>query len=107
MTESYKEQLAVRCKHFFDPETFTFTYVVDAGPGTACAIIDSVLNYDPKSGRTRTQSADEVIAYVKANQLKTEWLLETHAHADHLSAAPYLKQALGGKIAIGSAIQTV
>jgi len=107
MTESNKGKLAMRYQHFFDPETFTFTYVVDAGPGTACAIIDSVLNYDPKSGRTRTQSADEVIAYVKANNLKTEWLLETHAHADHLSAAPYLKQALGGKIAIGSAIKTV
>ncbi len=97
----------MRYQHFFDPETFTFTHVIDAGPGTACAIIDSVLNYDPKSGRTWTQSADEVIAYVTANQLKTEWLLETHAHADHLSAAPYLKQALGGKIAIGSAIKTV
>jgi glyoxylase-like metal-dependent hydrolase (beta-lactamase superfamily II) len=97
----------MRCKHFFDSDTSTFTYVVDAGPDSACAIIDSVLNYDPKSGRTQTKSADEVIAYVKANQLKTEWLLETHAHADHLSAAPYLKRELGGKIAIGSAIRTV
>lgn len=97
----------MRCKHFFDPQTFTFTHVVDAGPGTACAIIDSVLNYDPKSGRTQTQSADEVIAYVTTNRLQTEWLLETHAHADHLSAAPYLKKKLGGKIAIGAAIKTV
>ncbi|MFO7747710.1 MAG: MBL fold metallo-hydrolase [Orrella sp.] len=97
----------MRCKHFFDQDTSTFTYVVDNGPGTACAIIDSVLSYDPKSGRTHTEGADEIIAYVKDNALKTEWLLETHAHADHLSAAPYLRQNLGGKIAIGSAIKTV
>lgn len=97
----------MRCQHFFDQGTSTFTYVVDDGPGTACAIIDPVLNYDPKSGRTDTTGADEVIAYVRANDLKTQWLLETHAHADHLSAAPYLREQLGGKIAIGSAIKTV
>lgn len=97
----------MRCQPFFDPATFTYTYVVDAGDGTACAIIDSVLDYDPKSGRTKTDSADAVIAYVKQHQLKTQWLLETHAHADHFSAAPYLKRALGGQIAIGQAIQTV
>jgi len=97
----------MRCQSFFDADTFTFTYVVDNGPGTHCAVIDSVLNYDPKSGRTATTSADEVIAYVHANQLRTQWLLETHAHADHLSAAPYLKKSLGGKIAIGQAIRTV
>jgi glyoxylase-like metal-dependent hydrolase (beta-lactamase superfamily II) len=97
----------MRCQSFFDADTFTFTYVVDNGPGTHCAVIDSVLNYDPKSGRTTTTSADEVIAYVHANQLRTQWLLETHAHADHLSAAPYLKKSLGGKIAIGQAIRTV
>jgi len=99
--------LFMRCQSFFDADTFTFTYVVDNGPGTHCAVIDSVLNYDPKSGRTTTTSADEVIAYVHANQLRTQWLLETHAHADHLSAAPYLKKSLGGKIAIGQAIRTV
>jgi len=81
--------------------------VVDNGPGTVCAVIDPVLNYDPKSGRTDTDGADQVIAYVQANDLITQWLLETHAHADHLSAAPYLRQQLGGKIAIGSAIKTV
>lgn len=97
----------MRVQPFFDKDTSTFTYVVDNGPGSACAIIDSVLNYDPKSGRTNTASADAVIEHVKANDLKTEWLLETHAHADHLSAAPYLKRELGGKIAIGEAIQTV
>lgn len=97
----------MRVQPFFDNDTSTFTYVVDNGPGTACAVIDSVLDYDPKSGRTSTAGADAVIAYVKNNQLKTEWLLETHAHADHLSAAPYLKRTLGGKIAIGEAIKTV
>jgi glyoxylase-like metal-dependent hydrolase (beta-lactamase superfamily II) len=97
----------MRCKAFFDEDTFTFTYVVDGGPGSDCAVIDSVLNYDPKSGRTSTTSADQVIEYVQSEKLKTEWLLETHAHADHLSAAPYLKRALGGKIAIGEAIRSV
>lgn len=97
----------MRVQPFFDNDTSTFTYVVDNGPGTACAIIDSVLNYDPKSGRTNTAGADAVIEFIKTHDLKTEWLLETHAHADHLSAAPYLKRELGGKIAIGEAIKTV
>lgn len=97
----------MRVQPFFDNDTSTFTYVVDNGPGTACAIIDSVLNYDPKSGRTDTAGADAVIEFVKSHNLTTEWLLETHAHADHLSAAPYLKRQLGGKIAIGEAIKTV
>lgn len=91
----------------FDPATCTLTYVVHNGPGTPCAIIDSVLDYDPKSGRTRTTSADKVIAYVTEHSLKVEWLLETHAHADHLSAAPYLKQRLGGKTAIGRKISLI
>ena len=76
----------------FDPATWTVSYIVHHGPGTACAIIDSVLDYDPKSGRTRTTSADKVVAYVQENQLRVEWILETHAHADHITAAPYLKQ---------------
>lgn len=97
----------MRCRSFFDADTFTFTHVVDAGPSTPCAIIDSVMNYDPKSGRTSTTSADQVIDYVRTEELQVQWLLETHAHADHLSAAPYLKQRLGGKIAIGQAICTV
>ena len=91
----------------FDKATWTVTYVVHDGPGTACAIIDSVLDYDPKSGRTRTNSADQVIAYVKAHNLQVQWILETHAHADHLSAAPYLQQHLGGQIAIGARITGV
>ena len=91
----------------FDKATWTVTYVVHDGPGSACAIIDSVLDYDPKSGRTRTTSADQVIAYVKAHNLQVQWILETHAHADHLSAAPYLQQHLGGQIAIGARITGV
>jgi glyoxylase-like metal-dependent hydrolase (beta-lactamase superfamily II) len=91
----------------FDKATWTVTYVVHDGPGSVCAIIDSVLDYDPKSGRTRTTSADQVIAYVKANDLRVQWILETHAHADHLSAAPYLKKHLGGQIAIGARITGV
>lgn len=93
---------------FFDPATATVTYVVhEPAPGSACAIIDSVLDYDPKSGRTSTASADRVAAYVREHGLRTEWLLETHAHADHLSAAPYLQRELGGVIAIGQSIRTV
>lgn len=91
----------------FDPATSTVTYVVHRGAGTACAIIDSVLDYDPKSGRTRTTSADKVVDYVHSNRLTVEWILETHAHADHLTAAPYLKKKLGGKIAIGHQITAV
>lgn len=91
----------------FDPVTWTVTYVVFEKPGSACAIIDSVLDYDPKSGRTSHTSADKVIEFVKNNHLKVEWILETHAHADHLSAASYLKAELGGKTAIGDHITQV
>ncbi len=91
----------------FDPATWTVTYVVHNGPGTAAAIIDSVLDYDPKSGRTQHMSANKVIDYVKTHRLQVAWILETHAHADHLSAAPYLKQQLGGQIAIGHQITAV
>ena len=94
-------------KAFFDAATGTVTYVVHQGDGSDCAIIDSVLDYDPKSGRTSTCSADAVSAFVRMHHLRTVWLLETHAHADHLSAAPYLKQAVGGRIAIGSHIAEV
>ncbi|MET0858244.1 MAG: MBL fold metallo-hydrolase [Telluria sp.] len=92
---------------FFDHATSTVTHVVSAGPGSACAIIDSVLDYDPKSGRTATDSADAVIAWVRAQDLRVQWLLETHAHADHLSAAPYLAEQLGAPIGIGIDIRTV
>ena len=94
-------------KAFFDPQTWTYTYVVYESKGSPCIVIDSVLNYDPKSGRTKTESADEVIAFIKENRLQLEWILETHAHADHLTAAPYIQEKLGGKIAIGDHITTV
>ena len=101
------ELLTPQVHGIFDRGTWTVTYVVHQGPGTACAIIDSVLDYDPKSGRTRHTSADKVITYVRENKLQTAWILETHAHADHLSAAPYLKAQLGGKTAIGDHITAV
>ena len=91
----------------FDKATWTITYIVHQGIGTACAVIDSVLDYDPKSGRTTTTSAEKVVDYVKGNQLQVEWILETHAHADHVSAAPFLKKQLGGKMAIGDHITEV
>jgi glyoxylase-like metal-dependent hydrolase (beta-lactamase superfamily II) len=94
-------------KAFFDPQTWTYTYVVYESKGSPCIVIDSVLNYDPKSGRTKTESADEVIAFIKDNHLQLEWILETHAHADHLTAAPYIQEKLGGKIAIGDHITSV
>lgn len=91
----------------FDPATWTVTYVVYEKEGSPCAIIDSVLDYDPKSGRTRTDSADKVIAFVREKNLTVAWILETHAHADHVTAAPYLKKTLGGKTAIGDHISAV
>lgn len=94
-------------KAFFDEPTNTVSYVVSDPATKKAAIVDSVLDYDPKSGRTSRASADAVIAYIKANGLEVEWLLETHVHADHLSAAPYLKQHVGGTLAIGSNIRTV
>ncbi|SMG56241.1 MBL fold metallo-hydrolase [Paraburkholderia susongensis] len=96
-----------RIEAFYDTATCTFTYVVYAQEGSACAVIDPVLDYDPKSGCTSTASAQRVIAFVREHRLRVTWLLETHAHADHLSAAPYLKEALGGRIAIGASIRTV
>ena len=92
---------------FFDHATSTVTYVVHAGDSSACAVIDPVLDYDPKAGRTSTASAERVVAFVREHGLQVAWLLETHAHADHLSAAPYLKEALGGRIAIGENIRAV
>lgn len=92
---------------FFDPVTGTYTHVVYDESGGHAAVIDPVLDFDPKSGRISHLRADEVIAFVQRHQLRVDWILETHAHADHLSAAPYIQQALGGRIAIGSAIQKV
>lgn len=94
-------------KAFFDPATFTVSYVVRDPQSPACAIVDSVLDYDPAAGRTSHTSADAIVAYVRDNHLTVEWILETHVHADHLSAAPYLKQKLGGKMAIGAHITVV
>lgn len=94
-------------KAFFDEATFTVSYVVKDPESDRCAIIDSVLDFDPKSGRTNTQSADAIIAYVQDSGLTVEWLLETHAHADHLSAGPYIKEKLGGTTAIGAHIKEV
>ena len=96
-----------RVHGIFDPATWTVTYVVYEKEGSPCAIIDSVLDYDPKSGRTRTDSADKVIAFVREKNLTVAWILETHAHADHVTAAPYLKKTLGGKTAIGDHISAV
>jgi glyoxylase-like metal-dependent hydrolase (beta-lactamase superfamily II) len=94
-------------KAFFDHDTNTVSYVVHDPETLRGAVIDSVLDYDPASGRTAFSSADAIIAYVGEKELGIDWLLETHAHADHLSAAPYLQQKLGGKIAIGASITLV
>ena len=92
---------------FFDEPTNTVSYVVSDPSTDTCAVVDSVLDYDPHSGRTSTASADDIISFIEDKGLTVEWILETHVHADHLSAAPYLHDKLGGKLAIGSAIKTV
>ncbi|AUX70430.1 MBL fold metallo-hydrolase [Porphyrobacter sp. HT-58-2] len=92
---------------FFDPATFTVTHVVHDPATLEAAVVDAVLDFDSASGRTSTASADAVIDYVTSQNLKVTWLLETHAHADHLSAAPYLQEKIGGKIAIGADITRV
>ncbi|WP_065760715.1 MBL fold metallo-hydrolase [Pseudomonas defluvii] len=99
--------MQVNVEAFFDPATFTYSYVVIDPSSQRCAIIDSVLDYDPASGRTSFASADRMIAFVKEHDLKVDWLLETHVHADHLSAAPYLQRELGGQLAIGENITVV
>ncbi|HAE28604.1 MULTISPECIES: MBL fold metallo-hydrolase [Hyphomonas] len=92
---------------FFDEPTFTVSYVVADPDTNTCAVVDSVLDFDPASGRTNTESADEIIEFIQKNDLEIAWILETHVHADHLSAAPYIQEKLGGKIAIGAEIRTV
>ena len=94
-------------KTFFDEPTFTATHVVHDPETRAAAIVDSVMDFDQPSGRTSFESADRIIDYVRDQSLRVGWLLETHAHADHLSAAPYLQEKLGGKLAIGDRIRTV
>ena len=94
-------------KAFFDPDTFTVSYVVSDPATKQCAIIDSVLDYNANAGTTDTGSADRILDYVREQGLTVQWLLETHVHADHLSAAPYLQEKVGGRLAIGSHIRTV
>lgn len=94
-------------KAFFDNATNTVSFVIKDPNSKKCAIIDSVLDFDYASGHTDTKSADEVIAYVKSEGLEPEWLLESHVHADHLSAAPYIQREVGGKIGIGDQISVV
>ena len=92
---------------FFDKATNTISYIVCDPNGSACAVIDSVLDFDFASGRTDTRSADKLINFIKENKLDVQWLLESHVHADHLSAAPYIQMEVGGKIGIGSHITDV
>jgi len=94
-------------KAFFDPATNTISYVVKDPNSSACAVIDSVMDIDYAAGRITYEHADEIIDYVKQNDLKLEWLIETHVHADHLSAAPYIQEKLGGKVGIGENITVV
>ena len=98
---------APQVKAYFDEPTFTVSYIVSDAATKKAAIIDSVWNFDQAAGRTSFESADAIIAYVEAEGLDVEWILETHAHADHLSAAPHLQEKLGGKLAIGREIVTV
>jgi glyoxylase-like metal-dependent hydrolase (beta-lactamase superfamily II) len=99
--------MQAKVEALFDPATYTYSYVVTDPSSKRCAIIDSVLDYDPASGRPSYNSANRLIQYVRDNQLQVDWLLETHVHADHLSAAPYLKRELGGQLAIGENITIV
>ncbi|WP_102223235.1 MBL fold metallo-hydrolase [Acidimangrovimonas sediminis] len=92
---------------FFDEATNTVSYVVKDPGSRACAVIDSVLDFDYASGRTDTRSADAIVAHIRDRGLTVEWILETHVHADHLSAAPYIQERLGGKIGIGEKIRVV
>lgn len=99
--------MAINIKTFFDPDTATFTHVVSDPSTQKCAIIDSVLDYDQYSGRTKTKSAGHVIDYINEEKLSVEWILDTHIHADHITASHYLKEKLGGKIGIGAKIKDV
>ena len=98
---------SMQIEGFFDPGTWTVSYIVLDKQTKQCALLDSVLDYDPKSGRTAHSTADQLIARVRELGATVQWILETHVHADHLSAAPYLQQQLGGKLGIGEHITTV
>lgn len=99
--------MAAQIQAFFDEATGTVSYVVYDHEGGHCAVVDSVLNYDPKAGRTSARSADELLAFAAQKRLTVQWILETHAHADHLSAAHYVRSKVGGKIAISAGITQV
>jgi len=92
---------------FFDPVTFTASYVVQDPESSACAIIDPVMDFDAASGRTHTESANKIVAHIGAHDLQVQWIVETHVHADHLTAAPYLQEKLGGKTVIGAPVTIV
>ncbi|MGI9288856.1 MAG: MBL fold metallo-hydrolase [Pseudomonadales bacterium] len=94
-------------KAFFDKPTYTISYVVSDPKTRVCAVVDSVLDFDQAAGRTATDSADAIIAHIRAHNLQLDWILETHVHADHLSAAPYIRDQLGGQIAIGCNVAIV
>jgi len=106
---TYRTNMSVRpeVKGFFDPQTNTISYVVKDPNSKACAVVDSVMDIDYAAGRITFEHADEIIDYVRQNDLEVEWLIETHVHADHLSAAPYIQEKLGGKIGIGHKITVV
>lgn len=96
-----------RVEAFFDPATFTYSYVVSDPTTRQCALIDSVLDYEPASGRIGHAAADRLIAHVRTQELEVQWILETHVHADHLSAAAYLRRQLGGRLGIGERITQI
>lgn len=104
---TYSSNMKPQVAPFFDKDTNTFSYVVKDPSSNSCAIVDSVLDFDYPSGSISYTGADRIIDYVKEHNLKVEWLIETHAHADHLSAAPYIQEKLGGKLGIGEHIVTV
>ena len=99
--------IQAQVQHFFDEATNTYSYVVSDPASKQCAIIDSVLNYDPASATTSTTGADEMIAYIRIQGLTVQWILETHVHADHMTASQYLKEKLGGQIAMSQKIALV
>jgi glyoxylase-like metal-dependent hydrolase (beta-lactamase superfamily II) len=94
-------------KSFFHPPTYTFSYVVWNAETRGAAVIDSVLDYDPASGRTRRDAANAIVAFVREMDLRVEWIIDTHIHADHLSAAPFIRNELGGKLGIGEHVRAV
>ena len=107
MTYPVDMQVTPDVTAFFDAATNTISYIVKDPTSEACAIIDSVMDIDYAAGRITFEHADQMIAHIKSRDLKLEWIIETHVHADHLSAAPYIQQKLGGKIGVGSKITIV